>query len=53
MKCSFCGGKFRVGGKMLVKTNGTILYFCSSKCEKNYSLGRSAKRLGWVRKART
>jgi large subunit ribosomal protein L24e len=34
---------------MFVKTNGEILYFCSSKCEKNYMLGRSKKRLKWAK----
>jgi len=36
-------------GKMLVKADGTIFYFCSSKCEKNYSLGREAKKRKWSR----
>ncbi len=51
MKCSFCGEKIKAGrGKMFVKVTGEIFYFCSSKCEKNYRLGRIRKKLKWVKK---
>ena len=34
--CSFCAETLKRGtGTMYVKTDGKILYFCSSKCEKN------------------
>ncbi len=33
---------------MFVRSSGEILYFCSSKCEKNYFLGREAKKLKWT-----
>jgi len=34
--CSFCGKNFPTGkGIMFVKKDGSILYFCSSKCRKN------------------
>ena len=50
MKCSFCGKPIRKGtGKMFVKKSGEILYFCSSKCEKNYKLGREPKKLKWTK----
>jgi len=50
MKCSFCSKTIPKGtGKMFVKTTGEILYWCSSKCEKNYMLGRKAKKLKWAR----
>lgn len=50
MKCSFCGKDFRPGtGKMFVKNDGTVLYFTDSKCEKNYFLGREAKKRKWSR----
>jgi large subunit ribosomal protein L24e len=35
---------------MFVRSSGEILYFCSSKCEKNYFLGREAKKLKWTSK---
>ncbi|MEM0037743.1 MAG: 50S ribosomal protein L24e [Zestosphaera sp.] len=47
-KCSFCGSEVRPGtGLTLVKNDGTLLHFCSSKCFKNYKLGRDAKRTPW------
>ncbi|MEM5794396.1 MAG: 50S ribosomal protein L24e [Candidatus Aenigmatarchaeota archaeon] len=51
MKCSFCSRNFKINkGKMFVRNSGEILYFCSSKCEKNYLLGRDPKKLKWVSK---
>ena len=36
VKCTFCGDLIERGtGKMYVKTDGKIFYFCSNKCEKN------------------
>jgi large subunit ribosomal protein L24e len=50
MKCSFCNKTIQRGtGKMFVKNTGEILYFCSSKCEKNYQMGRESKKLKWAR----
>lgn len=35
-KCNFCGKNINPGtGKMLVKKDGKIIWFCSNKCEKN------------------
>jgi large subunit ribosomal protein L24e len=35
-ECSFCGEIIPKGtGKMFVKVDGTILYYCTRKCEKN------------------
>ena len=35
-KCTFCGIVMQKGtGKMFVQKDAKILYFCSSKCEKN------------------
>ena len=49
--CSFCGKKINPGtGLMYVKNTGEILYFCSSKCEKNMlKLKRKPKKLKWAR----
>lgn len=34
--CTFCGNIIPFGtGKMFVKKDGRVNYFCSSKCEKN------------------
>ncbi len=52
MKCSFCGKEIPKGsGKMYVKKDGTVLYFCSSKCEKNMlKLGRDPRKIKWTKK---
>ena len=52
MKCSFCGKELEKGtGVMLVKKDGKIFYFDSSKCEKNMlKLGREPARTKWVAK---
>lgn len=43
--CSFCGYKITVGtGKMYVKKDARILWFCSRRCEKNMlKLGRNPR----------
>ncbi|MFP4400382.1 MAG: 50S ribosomal protein L24e [Candidatus Woesearchaeota archaeon] len=55
MKCSFCGTEIPSGtGKMFVKKDGKIFWFCSSKCEKNQlSLGRKARRVNWTEESRS
>ncbi|HIQ50242.1 MAG TPA: 50S ribosomal protein L24e [Nanoarchaeota archaeon] len=52
MRCSFCKREIEPGtGKMFVRTDGKILYFCSSKCEKNMlELKRNPRKVKWVRK---
>lgn len=53
-KCSFCRGDVEPGtGLMFVKRDGTILYFCSSKCRRNMlELGRKPAKVKWARKGR-
>ena len=53
MKCSFCGNEMEKGtGKMFVKNDGKIFYFCSSKCEKNlFKLGRIPRNVRWTEEA--
>jgi large subunit ribosomal protein L24e len=50
VNCSFCGNSLEVGtGKMLVKNDGRILYFCTSKCEKNLlKLKRKPREQKWT-----
>ncbi|NOX71176.1 MAG: 50S ribosomal protein L24e [Candidatus Micrarchaeota archaeon] len=51
MKCSFCKKEIPKGtGKMFVKADGTLFYFCSSKCQNNWKLKRDSKKVNWVRK---
>jgi large subunit ribosomal protein L24e len=48
-KCTFCGGEVEPGtGKMLVKKDGAIQYFCSTKCENNSKLGRIPRLTPWT-----
>ena len=35
-------------GKMFVKRDGTIFYFCSTKCQNNHKLGRVPRRVEWT-----
>ena len=50
--CSFCGDEIEPGtGKMFVKKDGAIFYFCSSKCERNQlKLGRVPRRVKWTKR---
>ena len=52
-KCSFCGTNIEPGtGKMFVKKDGKILYFCSRKCEKNMLvLKRKPRDTRWTAEA--
>jgi large subunit ribosomal protein L24e len=51
VKCSFCGKEIEKGtGKMYVKKDGSVLYFCSGKCEKNMvNLRRKPRKFKWAR----
>lgn len=52
-KCTFCGSAIELGtGTMFVKRDGTVHNFCSSKCEKNFGLGRLARRVAWTEQGR-
>ncbi|PKK81789.1 MAG: 50S ribosomal protein L24e [Thermoplasmata archaeon HGW-Thermoplasmata-2] len=50
--CTFCGEDIEPGtGKMFVKDNATVLFFCSNKCQKNMlNLKRNPRRVGWIAK---
>jgi large subunit ribosomal protein L24e len=49
-KCSFCNRNVEAGtGKIYAKKDGTVYYFCSSKCEKNMvGLKRVPRRIEWA-----
>lgn len=48
-ECDYCGGTIEPGtGTMFVRTDGTVIHFCSAKCEKNADLGREARDLEWT-----
>ncbi len=49
--CTFCGNDIEPGtGKMFIRKDGTINFFCSSKCQKNLNLGRIGRRVRWTRR---
>jgi large subunit ribosomal protein L24e len=49
--CSYCKKNYEnPRGLTYVLTNGDIMYFCSSKCKKNWELGRRADKVNWIRK---
>lgn len=48
-KCTICRTNIQKGsGKMYVKNDGKIFHFCSSKCQKNFNMGRESKNLKWA-----
>ena len=47
--CDFCGDEIEPGtGTMFVRIDGTVIHYCSSKCESNADLGREARDLEWT-----
>ena len=50
--CSFCNRSVVKGsGTMVAKNDGTVLWFCSSKCKKNaLVLKRDPRKLKWTKK---
>ena len=49
--CSFCGHEFQPGtGMIYVKNDGTVLWFCSSKCRKSsIELKRDSRKVKWTK----
>ncbi len=49
--CHYCGREIEPGtGLMYVRNDGTILWFCSSKCFKLWKMGRDPRKLKWTAK---
>jgi large subunit ribosomal protein L24e len=48
---SFCGTEIEPGtGKLFVKKDGTVLFFCKMKCQKNMlKLSRIPRRVRWTK----
>ncbi len=48
--CSFCGNEIEPGtGKMYIKKDATVYFFCSNKCQKNLvKLKRVPRRVRWT-----
>jgi len=49
--CSFCGREFPPGtGMIYVRNDGTVLWFCSSKCRKSsIDLKRDSRKVKWTK----
>ena len=49
-KCNFCGReRIPIRGVHLIKNDGSVNFFCSSKCRKNaLKLKRDKRRLKWT-----
>jgi len=54
VKCTFCGDVLKPGtGKMYIKKDAKIFYFCANKCEKNMlKLKRKPYNVKWSSKFR-
>ena len=50
-ECSFCGKEIKPAtGKIFVRDNGSILRFCTAKCEKNLlKLKRDSRKFKWTK----
>jgi large subunit ribosomal protein L24e len=49
--CSFCKKIFESPrGLSIFLNDGKILFFCSSKCQKNRRLGRDPRKTEWVKR---
>ncbi len=50
VKCVFCGkDEYAFKGLHLIRNDGTINYFCSSKCRLNaLKLGRDRRKVRWT-----
>lgn len=55
VNCSFCDSNIHKGtGLMYSKKDGTLSYFCSSKCRKNQlGLGREGRKEKWTPRYRS
>jgi len=50
--CSFCKNGYEFPkGTTVVQKDGSVRYYCSSKCRKNMEMGRLNKKVKWIRKS--
>jgi large subunit ribosomal protein L24e len=50
--CSFCRVQYEFPrGTTMVQKDGTIKFYCGSKCKKNSEMGRNNKKVTWVKKS--
>ena len=52
-RCSFCKQMYEFPrGLTVIQNDGSLMYFCSSKCRKNNKLKRDPKKTKWVIKGK-
>ena len=50
--CWFCKSSYEFPrGITLVEKDGNVKHFCSSKCRKNFDMGRNNRKVNWVKKS--
>ena len=50
--CTFCKNTYEFPkGTTVVQKDGSVRYYCSSKCRKNMEMGRLNKKVKWVKKS--
>ena len=50
--CSFCKKAYNFPrGTTVVQKDGSMKYYCSSKCRKNSEMGRLSKKVNWIKKS--
>jgi ribosomal protein L24E len=50
--CTFCKKQYEFPrGTTVVLKDGTVKFYCSSKCRKSNEMGRNNKKVKWVRKS--
>ena len=50
--CSFCKNTYKFPrGITVIQKDGSVRYYCSSKCRKNAEMGRFSKKVKWVKKS--
>ena len=48
--CSFCKKHFESPRGLTIFTNdGRSIFYCSSKCRRNFALGRDPKKVRWIK----
>jgi large subunit ribosomal protein L24e len=49
--CSFCKCNYEFPrGTTVVHKDGTVKYYCGSKCKKNAQMGRDNRKVNWIKK---
>ncbi|RMD45817.1 50S ribosomal protein L24 [Candidatus Pacearchaeota archaeon] len=50
--CYFCRKNYEIPrGITVVQKDGAVRHFCSSKCRKNFEMGRQSKKVKWIVKS--